>query len=410
MRLHSHHLGFDHIARVRFAGTLGRSIAVATIALCGVACSAAEEPTADSIAAALQLADGGFDETVEMPEFGGEAAAAPDRAITDPTADRPTVQDLSTRPEVAKVHVHVEWGQFPRSRQEEAYDWSGSFTVNRGAILVRRVTRFELFDRVRPRTDATTVEVRSRTRPHHDGMTMTLLDPEPNAAAPLTLTYVRAADTAGEPTVIQVDTLVDEPRVVREDGAHRMVAGARVDMADRCQQGFMRGVWRQVGEAGHGRFFGEVVNATGARVGHVRGIYGPHPERGERVLFGKYIDLRGEARGLLRGTYAEGELRGQWRLRNEEVGGLAGQYDRAAGERADGRFVARFAELTCDRPDTPSTRPPGPAPVGPPEGRGMGGGTGGSRGNAGGMGNGRGNAGGMGGGSTSDVPPTASAS
>lgn len=308
---------------------------------------------ADEIAAALELENGGFTMEDEAPLFGDDDAFAAaeleaEADYDDPMdADPAVVADLGA-PDGAIYHAAILWGQMPADLESDAaVDWSGTLSINRGALIIRRVIAFEdETDGVDPRTDRRAISFRSVTRPHADGFRLTVVDPRPESAEPLVLTYT---PDDGAVYSVEIDALVDGPQShVVDDLGNRLVAVAMREGADVCQSGLLRGRWHRVRD-GRGRFLGVVTDAEGTPVGHVRGVYGRR-RAGDPVFYGKFIDRVGRFRGLLGGTYGEGHFRGRWIDRGDpDRGVLAGEYrenERAAG--VGGHFLGRWAETACD--------------------------------------------------------------
>jgi hypothetical protein len=287
------------------------------------------------------------------PDLFDEADISDSVSYDDPMDSDVDVAAMRDTPDAALIDVLVTWGQMPGNPdQDSATNWSGQLSINRGALVVRRTIRFEgPTDRVMPRDDRQSVRFTSATRPHFDGMVLTLIDPDPTSADPLVLSYDLADGTSYDLPVL---ALLDGPqsRVVDADG-NRITATAHARPVDLCNHGFMRGRWHKV--APHrGIFIGGVANALGEPVGHIRGIYGQR-RNGDKVFFGKYINLDGQFRGIFRGTYDDGQYQGRWLTRSGEVGALGGEYREAIpGPAVGGHFLGRWRELSCDGP-RPST-------------------------------------------------------
>jgi hypothetical protein len=308
------------------------------------ACTAADDgDTTD-----LESANAGLTMDDEAPMFGEPAAfdataLEPERAYDDPMASDPAVTEAREAPDGIAYRALVLWGQMPPDRSvDTATDWSGSFSVNRGAIVVRRTIGFEdRTDAVAPRTDRTSVEFTSQTRPAADGLVMAIFDPTPRSADPLTLTYSGAA---GDVTVRVAELLEGRQTLIGDPAGNRMVGVAMGRVVDGCDHGFLRGRWHQ-GERG-GVFRGVVTNDNLAPVGHVRGLYGSRAS-GEPVFFGKFIGLAGNFRGIFAGHYGDGAFQGRWRTRAGDAGSLGGLYQEGDAE-GEGFFLGRWAERTCD--------------------------------------------------------------
>jgi hypothetical protein len=323
--------------------------AAAILAASSAACTEADE--ADQIASALEAENGGLDMEDEAPMFGlsDEVVAAEiddGAAFADPLADDTETLAMIDAPGAVTAEVALLWGQLPPDRAPEDYvrDWSGRLRLNRGGLIVRRTVRFEdATDRVLPRTDRAVVEFESQTRPHNDGLLLTVVDPDPSAG-PLVLTY-EGGDT-GTHEVVLAD-LLEGPQV-RDVGSagDRIVAVALRRDRDACDHGFGRGRWHALRDD-LGRLIGRIFDSSGEPIGHIRGVWG-HRESGEQVFFGKYIDDEGRFRGIFGGHYRDGEMIGRWLTRGGEHGRLHGMYrESAPGPRVGGGFVLRWAETSC---------------------------------------------------------------
>lgn len=336
-------------------------IASSIVCLLAAGCYGTEEDAeVGAIAEALELDNGGLEETDEAPAFGAdEEFDALQLLVADPPAEDPMEADpevaaMRAVPDAVVVRVGIEWGQIPGDRTNRVpRNWTGALVVNRGALLVHRTLRFEpATDRLLPRPNPQTLPFTSVTLPHHDGLALTIIDPTPEAAEPLTLAYINdlpgEAGPEGGALRVPVAALLDGPRELVSDAAdNRMVAVAMARPVDVCQQGFMMGRWHRVAP-GRGRIAGRVVNEEGELQGHIRGIYG-HRRNGDQVFFGKYINADGNFQGIFAGHYDDGHYEGRWLGRGGERGALAGQYrETIPGPETGGHFIGRVAETSCN--------------------------------------------------------------
>ena len=306
-------------------------------------CSAASETPSD-IDAALGRENGGYTETDELAVFGHDPASdralTEDLAIDDATAHTAAVTELIDSPGAATYQVQLRWGQFPVVADGRPVDWSGRLSVNRGAIIVMRATQEGLYDHLTPRADASALSLRSVTGQDPDGLLVRIVDPDPDASAPLTLAYDRSGSPTGTPQVMTVSDLAASPDVVFADGSgNRMVAAAMLSGV--CPRGFLSGRWGVVSGASGGEpasgaspasgiMRGRVTDPTGAIIGHVEGIWGTQPgPLGARVFFAKYINQRGNFVGILRGTAANGVFDGEWMSMGTAIGTVRGRYHAA---------------------------------------------------------------------------------
>jgi hypothetical protein len=296
----------------------------------------------------LEADDGDVDDGDEA-----EAAAALDDAFPeDNDAAREAAPELADAAD-ARVHrVRLVWGQLRGNPDaEDIIDWSGTISVDHGAVAVARTVRFEDADGiVRPRPDAQTLGITSHTRPHHDGLVLLIADRAAGGANALHI------DLGPASFDIPLDTLADTREVRRIDDAGNRVALEAVLVRDGepeapdCAQGFLQGRWRQTGEH-RGRFAGRWTEADGESNGYIAGIYGTR-ENGDHVMLGKYFGPNGAFRGRIRGTYTpggngEGHFEAHWMGRDgENRGALRGAY--ISGERAGtGFFRGSWANAAC---------------------------------------------------------------
>ena len=319
-----------------------------------------DESEAAAIGEALELDSGGLTLDDELPAFGLEEDLAElellgeDPLYPDAMSADAEVLAMTSAPDAVRYRVAVVWGQIPGDRDNDSpREWSGVLGTNRGAVIVDRTLRFDGgFDRVLPRRDPQRVAFTSVTRPHHDGLALTIVDPDPASDVPLTLGYLSdlpgpLGAEGGLHHVPVRDLLAGPVELAADDAGNRMIAVAHARPVDACDHGFLMGKWHRVRE-GRGRFVGRVVGEHGGLRGHVRGIYGVR-ESGEQVFFGKYIRADGTFAGIFRGRYADGRFEGRWVNRGGDVGALGGRYrEGIPGPETGGHFLGRWAETSCD--------------------------------------------------------------
>jgi len=318
------------------------------LALPTVACLDRGNDSQD-VSSALERTNGGFDTTDEAPAFAadvelGEAAIEADATAVDTLAADPATVEMERASAGRGFKLVVVWGKMPADRDtQEPRDWSGSFKVSRGGLVVRRTIAFEdRTDLLLPRTALDTVAFQSVTKPYADGLALTVLDPTLSPTTPLTLTYTPANGTTSY--TLDLAQLVAGPIVVDAGGGFKMMAIGHRRQDAACDSGFMRGRWHALSP--HlGRFLGVVTDADGDRVGHVRGVFGQRRD-GASVIYGKFIDREGHFRGLLAGSFADGEYRARWIDRQGDHGAAHGAYVEGA-EASTGRFMGRWAEASC---------------------------------------------------------------
>jgi hypothetical protein len=322
--------------------------------LVGAVACATDNGSSDTSPATVQTelgqVNGGLDTSDEAPQFGVPdefAAAAIEADGGDPgdaMALDPSVTGVQNLPTVEARNVIVMWGHIPAGSGGVYRDWSGSLTLSRGAMVVRRTVAFEKNDHLDlPRTSPLAVSFTSQTKPASDGLALRVFD-DAAATAPLTLTYQSALD-ATTSYVIDLQQLDAGPVVIDAGNGDKMVAISLKEAS--CAAGFMRGRFRSI--APHlGVYLGVVTDRFGETVGHVRGIYGQGPAGDDRI-FGKFIDVEGHFTGLIAGEYdADNEFHARWIDRAGDHGFVHGHYFDAPVV-AGGFFVARWAETSCSQ-------------------------------------------------------------
>lgn len=324
-------------------------------ALPTVACldrGGSDDSDSEDVSSAIEATNGGLEPTDEPAGFGAEvelraAAIEGDAAFTDTLAADPTTIEMDRASLASGFRVTVLWGKLPADRDAtDVRDWTGSLTISRGALLVRRTIGFEdRTDHLLPRTSRATVSFASVTKPYVDGLALTVLDPPPTVAAALVLTYTPADGSTSY--TLDLSQLASGPIVVDAGGGFKIIAVAHRRQADPCDRGFMRGRWHAL--APHlGRFLGLVTDEDGEPAGHVRGVFGQR-RNGDPVLFGKFIDREGGFRGILAGTFENGQYHARWIDRQGDHGVADGVYFEGATP-SSGGFLGRWAETSCTTP------------------------------------------------------------
>ncbi len=318
-------------------------------ALFAVACTD-QATDADLVVSSLEEENGGLDMEDEAPMFGADdefAAASMEqsRTVADPLADDElTTTELELDGAVA-ADVLLVWGQLPPDRAPEDYarDWSGTLSINRGGLIVRRTLNFEpATDRLLDRTDRAVVGFESVTRPFVDGLVLTVVDPTPDAG-PLVVTYTPVTGAARQ---LELASVLAGPVVVDVADQGDRFAAIAIRRGDDCDHGFARGRWHAFRED-VGAMLGVIDNAEGEPIGHLRGIWGRRRD-GQQVFFGKYIDLAGHFRGIFAGHYEGGEMAGRWIDSRGELGRLHGLYrESIPGPAVGGQFILRWSETSC---------------------------------------------------------------
>lgn len=298
------------------------------------------------VQAALEQENGGMEMSVEEPGFGDPLVAATPELVAD-FADT-TDMTASMAPSASKYHIMLLWGHLPPAHDADdadvsatpaPIDWSGSVSVDEGAVGVRRTLRFELHDGLSPRTAPNVVDFRSHTLPRMDGLLLEIAVPEGAATA-------LHVSTASLSTDIDLASLAAQGGGVSRlaDGKNGLVWLGYQDEPG-IHKGFIMGQWGKL-QAEVGRLRGRVVGGDGAPLGHVKGIWGHAPNKDKDLFFGKFIDHEGNPRGLFGGEYGEGAFAGKWHTDSPEAQGvMQGRYSDgyvAADHR--GVFLGRWSE------------------------------------------------------------------
>ena len=306
------------------------------------------KPTTEDVTTAIELENGGLDTSDEAPMFGDDLAYAAaqiegDTAVADPMASDPTIVAMGAPgANVLARDLVIVWGRMPADRDATVgRDWSGELRLSRGGMLIRRKIAFEqASDRVLPRTSRDAIAFESVTRPHADGLALTVFDPDAANVNPLTLTYTPNGGTAHS---LDLSQLANGPVVVDlGDGNRVVVAGHR--RADDCDHGFLRGRWHALAPNANA-YRGIVASSDGEPVGHIRGIAGKR-QNGDAVMFGKFINREGQFMGILKGTYEDGKFVARWLDRGGDHGQIHGVYFPGPTEGAGG-FLGRWSETSC---------------------------------------------------------------
>ncbi len=253
---------------------------------------------------------GGYTATAESPAFGDQqllATSAGEVAYDDPILKSPAVDSMVSDSEAGVYYFRALWGQLRYdSTVTTSTDWSGSLTVSRGAIVVRRLIRFEEGqDYIKDRTDSNLVEWVSSTTVHHDGIAFGIfVPPASNDSMMATDSDVTVTFETGpySRTFTLAEIAALDTIVTLDDADSNAVAffGFRY-YRGQCRKGFVSGGWGYDRE-GMGRFRGMWTSRNGELLGYVQGHFG-QDSSGQKVFYGKWISADGSFEGLLRGTW-----------------------------------------------------------------------------------------------------------
>ncbi|UCD16793.1 MAG: hypothetical protein JSV44_10085 [Candidatus Zixiibacteriota bacterium] len=285
-----------------------------TLVLAGFLVGCSSE-TSTSVDDRESIADsfGGLEPTDEAPAFGDPVIASEmveDENFDDPLLTSPDVESLINDANVSAYALRIIWGSLEYDPSVTTVtDWTGSLKVSDGAIVVRKLIRFEpTQDYILPRTDRKLVEWVSATTVHHDGIFVYVYIPpvvniDPTVAIqPMTITF----DTEPFEITFSVSDLAALDTIHYLDDSVNAVAFRAFKIEPMaCPSGFLEGRWGRNSE-GQGVFFGRWMAANGFLLGHLRGFWGPEEVNGVtmNVFYGKYIDISGTFKGLIKGIYA----------------------------------------------------------------------------------------------------------
>ncbi|HET6348055.1 MAG TPA: hypothetical protein VFH88_03130 [Candidatus Krumholzibacteria bacterium] len=287
---------------------------------------------------------GGFNTADEQPAFGDQFLLAnygPDANLTVGTAEADTV-----RPDPTRVHRYlmVTWGNLRAdSLVTFSTDWSGSLCAENGAVQMVRTIRFDPADHLLPRTSRQCVEWVSHTKPHFDGILVSLFHAPCDSLAGVTTAGGMPDSLCGDPLSVTFTTgpltvtfsqaeLANLHKVIPVDEFGNAVAfNSIVLMPHECPHGFMAGQWKPVADKQYaGIFRGEWMSENGLHAGFLRGIYGQN-RRGDNVFFAKWITDSGAFHGIMKGSYgtnpaatadmADGWYDGVWVSRQLQIAG-----------------------------------------------------------------------------------------
>ncbi|MEW5796020.1 MAG: hypothetical protein AB1772_06625 [Candidatus Zixiibacteriota bacterium] len=301
------------------------SLMAAALAVWAAGCS--DNPVQNDNNQAVADEFGGYTATDESPAFGDAsltAAEAEEEEIDDPILAVPSVQEVVNDVDAGIFHFRAVWGRIPYdSTVTVATDWTGSLTISRGAIVLRRLIRFELNqDTYLPRTDRKLLEWVSFTTVHNDGIAVDIFVPP--VRPEIDSSWV--PDGMGDSTLV-VDTIFAEPvtltfatgpytrtftlpelaalqEIVSLDDGNKVAFHSIQMLRQVCPRGMLAGRWGY-DEAGNGVFRGMWMSALGRVTGYLEGRFG-QDDQGAKVFFGKWIDRDGRFEGLLRGVWGHG--------------------------------------------------------------------------------------------------------
>lgn len=293
----------------------GISVLVVQVALALCGCSH------HSALDAVNKAYGGLTTSDEQPYFGDEQTftnlnvAQAEPAYTDPVLAQPAYSQAEAA--VDSLHyLFVAWGNLKLAGLAGTgdtgvpQDWSGSISLDAGALGVLRTVKMESHqsDGILPRTDALSVDWKSTIYGGVDGLLLKIAAPD---TATVTVDFANGQTLAipvGENDPITTGVV---QMAGTDDGIVWAKVKLTIDPNAGCDHGYMLGRWHPKAAIG-GVFHGKWLSAEGDLRGHLRGLYGERKKDGTDVMFGKWIDDTGAFKGLLTGTYGAGTFDGYY--------------------------------------------------------------------------------------------------
>ena len=281
----------------------------------------------------LDKAYGGYSTSDELPAFGDPAMStefADDENVSDPIViDENFVAAVDSNT-VNAYFIRIVWGMLEYdSTATEAFDWSGTATINKGVLGIMKTIRFEGSDRIMlPRPDRKVVQWTSHTIGHLDGISMVILDRDSTDSEGLftiaTGLYERTF------SYDELDSL-ELLETVTESGQQISIMAYKKAVIP-FGGGFFDGRWIKTRKNG-GKFSGRWINSLGTRSGHLKGICGVNSHE-IKVFHGKYVTVNGRFGGLLSGNWGyaqddttKGWLDGRWVNKNlTNIGKVKGHW------------------------------------------------------------------------------------
>lgn len=303
----------------------------------------------DNQGSVLNQDNGGLTGTDESPAFGDqdvEAEVGQEKQVEDAMSQDPVVRNLLSQQNAAMYVMTVLWGHLAADRSAvgpgddgDLYDWTGSMSLNHGAILVRSLISFEKTDSMLPRADRESVSWISRTEHGFDGIRVVIY---PNVGGTPSEDMLLTLDmpAMGFHRELSLSELQRMTEVASVDSVNQVSISAFLVPPTTNSLGFIRGRWESLDPTSNvGRYSGVWVGQQGRLSGTLRGVYGLNLAD-EKVIFGKFIDNSGRFAGFLRGTWDEtfqasgvvkGTFTGRWLdPQNRERGTVRGTWQRPA--------------------------------------------------------------------------------
>jgi len=271
----------------------------------------------DDLGFDINDANGGYDTQDEPPGFGDGSFLTmftEDEPANDSWSQDSGVNDMADNPSNVLSYARLLWGQLQFNPDiSDTTDWSGSIWVDSGALVVKRLIRFEPeTDWIEERPLVTEIGVVSQTTVHNDGLLLQVINDEPGVGGE-NLLHVELGELVYS---IPVDSLDGYQEIVDVDDLGNQFSLYAIPKLD-CPNGFMGGIWVE-GETDRGILRGGWFSWEGELMGYYRGHWGI-TEAGDSLFRGKLIDLDGNFWAMLRGHWVDhplhhgdGEYYGRW--------------------------------------------------------------------------------------------------
>ena len=261
----------------------------------------------DESVAIIDQEYGGFSVTDEAEAFGDQELAnefADDETVTDLIDTDPAVANDMNNAAINAWFLRITWGKLiGDSTATEIVDWSGKAEISKGTLAVLKKIRFEVNDKlVLPRENRQTLEWVSFTKPHFDGLFLTVIDNDTTQSDVEGVLTLNIGTWSRTFSFTQLDSM-DLLEAVGANGDEISIISRKKSIVP-FAGGFLEGKWIRKDSLG-GVFKGRWIDSMGMRTGHLKGIWGVN-RFGHQVLYGKWIDLRGHFQGLLAGNWGYG--------------------------------------------------------------------------------------------------------
>jgi len=274
--------------------------------------------------------------------------------LADYIAMKPGDAMSTTTPEMSPYcrvrFIRLRWGQFQdNTTMATTTDWSGTVTVNRGRLVLRKTIAFEPQDLVATRTSPKMIEFTSKTKPDFDGLALKYIICDPRATTTATTSIVTDSEitdrlatatltfTTGPYTKFYSLKDLDKLHEIKDVGTLGNKFEIQAIGKRALCEGFMHGRWKK------GEFKG-IVESLNHPLGHIKGSYETNAS-GEKVWSAKFISRQGHFKGILKGTYGDGSFKGDvYNKDRKDIGDVTGRYI----EGTEGSFGTWSGAYTLD--------------------------------------------------------------